>query len=84
MNCPLEAIGSEMNGTNLEEPFRVEVSAMCSDEGFPFLAFKAILRLVQRNALIRIRLVASLEQSSDKKASFHDENERDQKIPFFL
>ena len=34
----------------LEEPFRVEVSAMCSDEGFPFLAFKAILRLVQRNA----------------------------------
>ena len=39
-----------MNGTNLEEPFRVEVSAMCSEEGFPFLAFKAILRLVQSNA----------------------------------
>ena len=50
MNCALKAIGSEMNRTNLKEPFRVEVSAMCSDEGFPFLALKAILQLVQRNA----------------------------------
>ena len=49
MNCSLKAIGSEMNGTNLER-FGVEVSGMCLDEGFPFLAFKTSLQLVQRNA----------------------------------
>ena len=79
MNCPLEAIGSEMNGTNLEEPFGVEVSAMCSDEGFPFLAFKASLKCLISDSTC----CYSLERRSDKKASLLDENERDQKIPFF-